>query len=78
MSQLTDFSGVPESEAQAIRNILVGRGALRLTDRQDDQPFKGGGGIVGVNGGLTGQLKECTAGYVVEKAGKQFMVTAGH
>ncbi|MEU0074115.1 LysM peptidoglycan-binding domain-containing protein [Streptomyces sp. NPDC006332] len=73
VSQLTNLSGAPESEVQAIRNILVIRGTVDLTSRDaDEPPFKGGGGI---QAGTSG----CTAGYAVsDHVGARFMVTAGH
>lgn len=77
LSQLTDFSGEPESEVQAIRNMQVLRGTLDMNSRQaDEPPFKGGAAI---DYPLPRGLPFCSAGYTVQdEAEQRFMVTAGH
>ncbi|MET9679915.1 hypothetical protein [Streptomyces coeruleorubidus] len=73
LSQLTDFSGEPESEVQAIRNMLVSRSTFDLQSRRDDAPpFSGGGGTRSESG------FGCTSGYAVQTSGIRLMVTAGH
>lgn len=73
LSQLTDFSGEPESEVRAIRNMLVSRSTFELNSRLDDAPpFSGGGGI------RTEDDFGCTSGYAVQRGGIRLMVTAGH
>ncbi|MFE3928019.1 LysM peptidoglycan-binding domain-containing protein [Streptomyces sp. YIM B13508] len=91
LSQLTDFSGEPDNEIQAIRSMQVNRGTTRaLQSRQDDaSPFKGGAAIVGsklspeiVSPVPEGEILHgvCSSGYAVtERAtGQRLMVTAGH
>jgi hypothetical protein len=72
-SELTDFSGEPEDQAQAIGDMEVVRGATyaRQSRQNDTSPFSGGARIVGAN-------ERCSSGYAVQRPGSTFMVTAGH
>lgn len=72
-SQLTDFSGEPEDQVQAIGDMEVVRGATyaRQSRQNDTSPFSGGARIVGAN-------ERCSSGYAVQRPGSTFMVTAGH
>jgi hypothetical protein len=77
MSTLTDMSGAPKREVQAIRSMRVYDMTTRNMSRRDDSPpFYGGGGI---SRRLPGpRYSRCSSGYAVQRAGTRFMVTAGH